>query len=468
MSTRYCPHCLTELHDQEPHCPRCGRDVRMQNNFMQLAVGTVLRGRSGSYRFGKAIGSGGFGQTYLALDLANDGLVAIKEYYPKRCNLRREENGVVRPTQGMDQMYRDGMESFLREATMLAALSTGPNTVQSIVHVSDYFEALGTAYMVMDFVIGDTLRTIVEAHGRMEPIALLTSMSTLMHDIDIINNAGVVHRDIAPDNIILTPQGTLRLIDFGCARSMEDGRSMEVVLKPGFAPTEQYTRHGQGPYTDVYALCASIYYCLTAIVPAAATDRAIALSTGRPDPLASLSSLNVVLPPGVEPLLMRGLEIQAKNRIQTMDELASALDDLLSRQANNSRNTRGTTVVEEGSFDITSTAHEVKPNKKPHSEWFKQYGVTIVVIIAIIAGVIALVLARCSSRKVTETTVVTTQVVQDETSASQDQTDVLQEQVEVTQNKSSNDSPKKVTGNNGGNQTYTNGETYEKVLKFIR
>ena len=306
-------------------CPYCGGDVAARNSFSQLHVGCVLNGRHSSYRVGMAIGSGGFGQTYIARDLNEVRRVAIKEYYPKRCNLQRDPSGHVRTAMPDSSVYQSGMKSFLTEATMLKAL----NDIKGIVHVYDFFEAFGTAYMVMEYVVGETLRTAVERRGAMEARQLLAAMLPLMRDIAAINDAGVVHRDINPQNIIVMPAGMLRLIDFGCARSVEDGKSMEVLLTPGFAPPEQYSRHGQGPYTDVYGLCATIYYCLTQTIPPDSNERVAAMFNGQQDPLIMPSRMGVRLPDGVEPILLGGMRTSPKERIQTMDALADALAPLV-------------------------------------------------------------------------------------------------------------------------------------------
>ena len=345
----------------------------MGNLPTQLTVGSVITSSSASYRIGRSIGSGGFGQTYLALDMRSHGFVAVKEYFPKRCTPQRLPDATVRPTGSMASMYYEGMKSFLKEATMLAAL----RDIDSIVHVTDYFEAYGTAYMVMDYVIGETLRDCIINRGPMAYAMIEKPMLALMRDVDTINGAGVVHRDINPANVILTPGGRLRLIDFGCARSMEDGRSMEVMLTPGFAPTEQYSRHGQGPFTDVYALCATLYYCLTGEVPPSSSDRANAVYQGAPDPLALPSQLGVSLPDGVEDVLMRGLSIFSQHRTQTMGRLADELEEAR----------RPRPVVPQPRPEPKPEPTAPEPQEEEHESWLRRWGVTVLVAIAVVAGI---------------------------------------------------------------------------------
>ena len=150
-----------------------------------------------------------------------------------------------------------------------------------------------------------------------------------MRDLERLHNAGVLHRDIAPDNIMLMPDGSLTLLDFGCARSLEDGRSMTVMLKPGFAPIEQYQTRGQGPCTDIYALCATLYYCLTGKVPPASPERLTAVFDGQPDPLPAPSALGAALSPEQERLLLWGLSIQPTDRPQSMGALADQTEKTL-------------------------------------------------------------------------------------------------------------------------------------------
>ena len=192
-----------------------------------------------------------------------------------------------------------------------------------------------------------------------------------------------MHRDINPANVILTTESKLRLVDFGCARSMEDGRSMEVMLTPGFAPTEQYSRHGQGPFTDVYALCATLYFCLTAQVPPSSSDRANADYQGLPDPLRRPSELGVVLPEGAENALMHGLEISSQDRTQTMGALADELEAV----ARPRPPVREKTVTMQVNIVDEPVAAPVEHVVEGEGSWWSRWGVTIVVAIFVIVGI---------------------------------------------------------------------------------
>ncbi len=323
MSERFCPYCMRDLSEGEKICPVCGCGAEVSAAPHHLPTGTVLRSGNGHrFLFGTIKGEGGFGLTYIGKELGSGLLVAIKEYFPFRCQPQRLPEGQVKPGEGFGDIYAHGMRSFLSEASMLRAVCHIP----SIVHVMDYFEANGTAYMVMEYLQGATLYQVMQTKERVAPEELLPKLIPLMYDLGTLHESGVLHRDIAPDNIMWMPDGSLRLLDFGCARSLEDGRSMTVVLKPGFAPIEQYQTRGQGACTDIYGLCATLYYCLTGRVPPASPERLTATFDNQPDPLVPPSQLGVVLPAQQERLLLWGLALQPSLRPGSMAELASRLE----------------------------------------------------------------------------------------------------------------------------------------------
>lgn len=322
MTERFCPHCMTPLTSDDPYCPTCGHEVHVRAASHHLPIGTVLpNGKGQSFLFGGVKGDGGFGMTYIARELTSGRIVAIKEYYPIRCQPQRQADGSVIVAQHAHDIYLQGRQSFLSEASMLLAVSDIP----SIVQVLDYFEANNTAYMVMEYLDGQTLKDMMQSQNRFEPTFILRKILPLMRDLAAIHDAGVLHRDIAPDNIMLMPDGCMKLLDFGCARSLEDGKSMTVVLKPGFAPIEQYQTRGQGAYTDLYALCATVYYCITGRIPPAAPDRLSAVMgmSGTPeDTLLPPSALGISMGEEVERLLMWGLSVQPMVRPRTVEDLA--------------------------------------------------------------------------------------------------------------------------------------------------
>ena len=296
-------------------CPSCGGQVRWQAPSNQLPVGSLLRSNGGHvYQIGAAKGQGGFGITYAALDLMNQSRVAIKEYYPSRSASRDNVTRVI-PATGQQESFQSGLRSFLEEGKMLSAVGALP----SVVSVRDFFESNGTAYIVMEYVDGIPLHEVVRRKGRMSRDELFAILPALLRDIGILHRAGVIHRDISPDNLILTKEGKLKLLDFGSARSVESGKAMTVMLKAGFSPVEQYQSKGQGPYTDVYALAGTIYYCLTGVVPPTAIDRFGGEELKLPN------TLGAGLTAQQQDALVWGMTVQAQARPQNMEAFANAL-----------------------------------------------------------------------------------------------------------------------------------------------
>ena len=384
MAEEFCPHCMQTIVPGDSFCSRCGREVNQQAAPHHLPIGTVLRSKKGrAFLFGEVKGDGGFGLTYIAKELTTGMVVAIKEYFPVRCQPQRSRDLTVLPATQCQDIYRQGMHSFLSEASMLRAVGDVP----SIVHVMDYFEANGTAYMVMEYLDGVTLRDLMQSQSRLEPENLLRKALPLMRDLERLHSGGVLHRDIAPDNIMLMPDGSLTLLDFGCARSMEDGKSMTVVLKPGFAPIEQYQTRGQGPYTDLYALCATLYYCLTGKVPPAAPERLSAVFDGQSDPLPPPTSLGAALTPEQEQLLLWGMAIQPTDRPQSVQLLAQRLEQtLVSRQT-------VSPVGYTGQEEITPTIRESEvPGQKGRPSLWQRYGLGLLLGAAAVIVVLLILL----------------------------------------------------------------------------
>lgn len=326
MAKRFCPHCMESLSGQEACCPACGQEVEVKALPHHLPAGTVLQSQNRhSFLFGTVKGEGGFGLTYIGRELASNRRVAVKEYFPSRCQPQRLPDGSLYPQEQSREIYSHGLQSFLSEASMLRAV----DHISSIVHVMDYFEANNTAYMVMEYLDGASLYQVMQSREPIHPQVLFPRFLPLMYDLASLHEAGVLHRDIAPDNIMWMPDGTLKLLDFGCARSLEDGRSMTVVLKPGFAPIEQYQTRGQGSYTDIYALCATMYYCMTGKNLPASPERLTAGFDNQPDPLLPPSALGVPISPEQEQILMWGLAMQPSVRPQEIREVASRLEKTL-------------------------------------------------------------------------------------------------------------------------------------------
>ena len=235
-----------------------------------LPPGTVLDGK---YRIERLIGSGGFGMTYAAQDFGLGQTVAVKEYYPAQFGTR-EGTLTVRPASARDQDLFDRLkDSFLREAKTLAQFKH-----PSIVRVLSVFEGHGTAYMIMEFESGRSLRGWLDDLGRRPTQAELDRIVVPVLDaLETMHEAHFLHRDIAPDNIIVRANGSPVLLDFGAARRVmaELSGALTGIVKQGYSPQEQYANdpRAQGPWSDIYALGATLYRCVAGTTPPEATLR---------------------------------------------------------------------------------------------------------------------------------------------------------------------------------------------------
>ena len=263
----------------ETFCSECGRPYgSVETEPFALKPGTILDGK---YLVGEMLGQGGFGITYIGFDLLLEQKVAIKEYYPMSTGMVSRENSTtvvwssaVMQKSGMEK----GFDSFLKEARKMAKLGGIPG----VVGVKSVFIQNETAYIVMDFIEGETLLKKLQREGPMDYGTCISLMTPIMQALAEVHKHGIIHRDISPDNIMVQSDGKLILLDLGAAKDLDiqgkDGnvQSSQMVAKHGFSPVEQYGQAGKiGPWTDVYAMAATIYYCCTGVLPPSATDRTI-------------------------------------------------------------------------------------------------------------------------------------------------------------------------------------------------
>ena len=289
----------------------------MEENLHCLRKGTRLIGR---YTIEGVLGQGGFGITYLGIDELHEKKVAIKEFFPQGIVTRNIEyqDTVTVTFVGEKDNYEKGKERFLKEARTMAKFSKDEGIVKAL----DFFEINNTAYIVMEYLEGVTLKQYLRENQRIAPEDLIELLVPLIESLDEIHSQGMIHRDISPDNIMVLPDGRIKLMDFGAARDYTEfgEKSLSIVLKPGYAPPEQYQTHGvQGPWTDIYALCATMYKCITGENPPDAIERVM------DDHLKKISAFGISVSPQIEKAIIKGMSVAAKDRYQNVGDFCEDL-----------------------------------------------------------------------------------------------------------------------------------------------
>lgn len=280
-----------------------------------------LGGMIGSFRIERILGQGGFGITYLAHDEKLDRQVAIKEYFPTEFSMRAADGTVNPQSEEEESVYVWGMERFLNEGQTLAKYKH-PN----IVRVIDYLEENHTAYIIMEYEHGDDLQTILKEKKTLSAGEVLEIFRPLLDGLALVHQSGFIHRDIKPANIFIRVDGSPVLIDFGSARQglASKTRTLTTLVSPGYAPFEQYNAEGpgkQGPWTDIYALGASMYKALFGRSPLDAVSRAEERVAGRPDPYMSAVTVGGdEYSPQLLQAIDRALAFLPNERPQTIDE----------------------------------------------------------------------------------------------------------------------------------------------------
>ncbi len=263
-----CPNCFNDMYNDV--CDSCGND-KFYNDKICLRVGTVLNKR---YHVGLAVSRGGFGIVYKAYDVKLNRVIAIKEYYPSNSGNRNQDEGtIVSYSGGFKAQYEKGLVRFIEEAELLAKF----NHLDGITKIFDIFEGNNTAYIVMELIEGETLLSLLKREGNISFERLAEIVLPVIEVLEEVHKENIIHRDISPDNIFLTNNNKVKLIDFGAARHAATGysKSLTDIVKPGYAPLEQYSAtKKQGPWTDVYALCATMYRALSGKIIQPSIDRA--------------------------------------------------------------------------------------------------------------------------------------------------------------------------------------------------
>lgn len=371
---KICPGCMQEVENRDSVgiCPHCGYHLnQIKADLHQMQPFTILAGK---YLVGKVIGEGGFGISYLGFDLNLELVVAIKEFYPNGFVTRESTvTTMVSMYAGKNEAdVNKWREGFINEARNLAKFSN----LNGIVEVRDFFNENGTAYIVMEYIDGITLKQYLKQNGGKIPVdKTLEMMEPVIRALSKVHDAGMIHRDISPDNIMITKYSGMKLLDFGAAREFAGNaeKSLSIMLKPGYAPEEQYRSHGkQGPWSDVYALTATIYKCITGVTPVESMERM------REDSLKSPKELGVHISDAQNTAIMQGMAVYAENRFQNMDALHEALynKDNVVVQAEPPRpvtekeqsNTGDTNKQNEKSLNITSSSVKSPNIKLPNAD----------------------------------------------------------------------------------------------------
>src|SRR5262245_7150173 len=276
-------------------------------DYVALQPGQTI----GRYEIVSVLGQGGFGITYRARDVQLGREVAIKEYLPSALAIRQDGTTVLPRSTKMAEDFGWGRDRFVTEGRTLASL----HRATAIVHVFDYLEANGTAYIVMELLSGETLEDRITKGGKLGPEEVDRILWPLLDGLEQVHNAGFLHRDIKPANILLDAAGNPTLIDFGASRAAMAGRStaLTAIFTPGYAAAEQMASAKQGPWTDIYGLSATLYHAITGKTPPGAFDRML---TDSYEPLAQLKPAG--FSPGVLAGIDAGLAVVASDRPQSI------------------------------------------------------------------------------------------------------------------------------------------------------
>ncbi len=372
-----CPGCFRHKGGEVAVCPQCGYDASASRSPLLLPALIRLNQR---YLIGRTLGKpGGFGVTYLAFDLTLQVQVAVKEYCPRDLVGRDTSRRTLAPHSQEDgELFQVGLQAFLDEARTLAKFDHA-----NVVRVRDFFEANGTAYLVMDYYEGESLLEYLERHGGKLPWrAALELMLPVLDGLREVHRRGFLHRDVKPHNIYLTTQGRPILLDFGSARQAmgERSRSLSVVLTEGYAPFEQYTRRGaQGPWTDIYGAAATLYLLVTGQTPPPAMERV------RQDELIPPRQLVPDLPQPLNAALLYGLATDPQQRPQSMEQFEQWLHGVLEGKA------LGQAASVEPQHQVKQKVQVIAEPKPVSSSFGQKKGMVAIAAVMGLIGVILLI-----------------------------------------------------------------------------
>ncbi len=319
-----CLGCFKEIPEELEICPYCGYiEGTPAEEAIHLEPGSVLANR---YIIGKVVGYGGFGVTYIAWDGKLEQRVAIKEYLPSEFATRMPGQSCITVFNGeKSEQFRDGMNKFIDEARRLAKFQNE----DGIVKVFDCIAENDTAYIVMEYLEGETLTEYLRKRKTISEDEAIQMLMPIMESLRNVHASGILHRDIAPDNIFLTTDGQVKLIDFGASRfaTTSHSRSLTVIVKPGYSPEEQYRSRGdQGPHTDVYSVAATLYKMITGTTPPDALERRAKVETTKRDNIVEPRKINSEISLKCENAVMNALNVQIEDRTPDISQFIEELN----------------------------------------------------------------------------------------------------------------------------------------------
>lgn len=303
---KLCMGCMNQMDEKLTVCPHCGfNEAALRQESYYLKPGTIIGGK---YIVGKALSYGGYTVTYIGMDAEKTRKVMIKEYLPSDFSTRSEGDTEVTIYSGdACEQFEQGLTTFLNEANRIGQLQDP----QGIMRVYDCVAENDTGYVISEYLEGRTLKQIME-EGKQFPVQEAKEfVCRILEGLRQVHPLNIIHCDISPETILVTNTGEIKLLDFGATRyvTTANSKSLAIILKQGFAPEEQYRSRGErGPWTDVYALGAVMYYMITGVVPVESVDRALM------DELKEPYKLGVQIPPNIENALMNALNVYQKDR----------------------------------------------------------------------------------------------------------------------------------------------------------
>lgn len=320
---KQCMGCMEIYKDSTNVCPYCGYvEGTTTENTLHIEPGAILNNR---YIVGRVLGYGGFGVTYIAWDSLLEQKVAIKEFLPSEFATRMLGRMEITIFSGdKEKQFMEGLVKFVEEAKKLAKF----NNVPGIIKIFDCIEENNTAYIIMELLEGESLSTRIEKEKKMSADKAISMLLPVMESLRQVNSQGIIHRDIAPDNIFITKQNEIKLIDFGAARyaTTSLSRSLTIIIKPGYSPEEQYRSMGdQGSWTDVYSIGATLYRMITGEVPCDSMERRAYIEQHGEDLLKPISKYTNKITKSQENAILNAMNVKIHERTPDMNRLIEEL-----------------------------------------------------------------------------------------------------------------------------------------------